>query len=270
MPMVKGLPPIGERPVPDRLKLLPTDDDLARDPVAALASLPTDRDLPTAEGLPMESPWHRNAMMLLIDSLTYHWRERNDFFVGGNMFVYFSPEYVFHKDFRGPDFFVTFNVPRHKERKSWVAWEEDGRLPDVIIELLSPSTAHYDRVVKRDLYLNVMNVDEYFIYDPETRSFEGWRGQIRSRNGVAIKPDKRGRIRSEYLKLTLGTWEGEYLDMPGVWPRFYDDSLAVVPTFAEASAGEVLRLRSKLTETEAELARLRAELAALKKPKPSK
>lgn len=40
----------------------------------------------------METGWHRMQMDLLIESLLYYWRERNDFFVGGNMFLYYSTE----------------------------------------------------------------------------------------------------------------------------------------------------------------------------------
>jgi hypothetical protein len=67
------------------------------------------------------------------------------------MFVYFSQLQVKRNDFRGPDVFVALDVER-KERKSWVAWEEGGRLPDVVIELTSDSTRHVDHVDKKRTY----------------------------------------------------------------------------------------------------------------------
>nr|WP_322505530.1 hypothetical protein [Chroococcidiopsis cubana] len=46
-------------------------------------------------------------------------------------------------------FFVALDVDGSRERQGWVVWEEDGRYPDVIVELLSPSTAKVDRGVKK-------------------------------------------------------------------------------------------------------------------------
>src|SRR5947209_8173003 len=48
--------------------------------------------LPDSDGEPLETPWHLASIHLLLHSLTYSWRHRDDFFVGGNMFVYFSME----------------------------------------------------------------------------------------------------------------------------------------------------------------------------------
>src|SRR5438477_14453 len=111
---------------------------------SALARLPKDGELPYSDGEPMDTAWHRDCMTLLIDSLEYHWRGRKDFFVGGDMFLYFSPDHVFKKDFRGPDFFVVKGVDHDKKRKSYVAWQENSRLPCAIIELGSESTLHVD------------------------------------------------------------------------------------------------------------------------------
>jgi Uma2 family endonuclease len=44
----------------------------------------------------------------------------------------------------------------------------DFPLPSLVIEILSPSTKHRDRGVKRDAYLR-WGIPEYWIVDPETR-----------------------------------------------------------------------------------------------------
>ena len=61
------------------------------------------QELPTEDGLPLESNWHRIEMNLLIDSIHHYWQERRDYFVGGNMFLYFSLEQARNCDYRGPD-----------------------------------------------------------------------------------------------------------------------------------------------------------------------
>ncbi len=63
-------------------------------------------DLIEDDGVPLESSWHRLCLTLLIASVLHHQRDRSDFDVGGNMFIYFSLEQARKRDFRGPDFFV--------------------------------------------------------------------------------------------------------------------------------------------------------------------
>src|SRR5229473_1925921 len=89
----------------------------------AVPDLPPD-NLPESDGVPLESPWHLKSMVLLIESIEWHWRDRDDFFVGGNMFVYFDADPSYYKRFRGPDFFVVKDVERHKPRRKWEAWKE--------------------------------------------------------------------------------------------------------------------------------------------------
>jgi len=88
-------------------------------------------------------------MNLLCDALDRHLAARRpDYFVGGNMFFYFSLLQTRKNDFRGPDVFIALGV-EHRDRKSCVMWEEDGKAPDVIIELTSESTAEEVRQERR-------------------------------------------------------------------------------------------------------------------------
>ncbi len=59
-------------------------------------------DLIFDDGEPLESNRHRIAMNVLIRSLPLGLGEREDYFAGGNMFIYYSSEQVRNKDFRGP------------------------------------------------------------------------------------------------------------------------------------------------------------------------
>ena len=51
----------------------------------------------------METQRHVMQLQLLMDPLRAYWTDRQDVYVGGNMFVYFSLEQVHNQDFRGPD-----------------------------------------------------------------------------------------------------------------------------------------------------------------------
>src|SRR5262249_31659592 len=117
------------------------------------------------DGEPVESPWHWAAIVVLVDSVRAHFHGRTDFFVGGNMLFYASEEQVRHRKFRGPDFFFVDEVDGLKPRAYWAVWEEDGRYPDVIIELISSSSAERDRTTKKRLYERTFRTPEYFCCD---------------------------------------------------------------------------------------------------------
>jgi len=60
-------------------------------------------DLPTEDGVPLETDWHRIEINLPIDSIHTTWRDRADYFTGGNMFIYASFEQVHNRDYCGED-----------------------------------------------------------------------------------------------------------------------------------------------------------------------
>src|SRR5262249_17671389 len=120
-------------------------------------------DLPYDDGEPMESPWHYKSATLLMASYVAACGGRcDDSYVGANMFLYYSMRQVRNQDYKGPDLFIVKNVDGTRSRLSWIVWEEDGRYPDVIFELLSPSTEQEDLGPKKQLYEQVFRTPEYF------------------------------------------------------------------------------------------------------------
>jgi Uma2 family endonuclease len=139
-------------------------------------------------------------MDLLISVTQALLQQRPDGFVSSNMFLYYSLEQARSRNFKGPDYFVVLGVPKG-ERKSWVIWEQ-GKGPGVVIELLSPSTAHYDKTSKKQLCEQIIRVPEYFWFDPfEPRDWAGFR--LMGSHYVPIEPDAEGRLKSEVLGLYL-------------------------------------------------------------------
>jgi len=189
-------------------------------------------DLPSEDGMPMESNWHRIAMNLLIDSVHALRRDRDDYFAGGNMFIYFSLAQVRRKNYRGPDFFVVNNTDGSRKRDSWVVWDENGRYPDVIIELASPSTMTTDLTVKKDLYEQTFHTSDYFCYDPESGGLHGW--HLTNNQYQPLMPNEHGWLWCEALRVWLGDWPGEYQRVDAVWPRFYTADESLVLTLKEA------------------------------------
>jgi Uma2 family endonuclease len=236
--------------------------------VAALAPLPF--ELVYDDGEPLETEWHTWEYPILRDLIREAMAEqgRKDFYAGGNMFVYYSEEQaqrVWEEEakrrpksaFRGPDVFWVGGVDPDRERKVWISWEENGRLPDVIVELLSPKTAENDRTKKREIYQNVFRTAEYFMYDPETQILEGLR--LADRFYTPIRPDAKGRLRSEQLGVSLGVWRGVMKEKEGVWLRLFRRDGTLVPTPEEQAEAERQRAEAERQRAEAERQRAEAE-----------
>jgi Uma2 family endonuclease len=192
---------------------------------------PTEDELPCDDGMPMETQRHALQMQLLIDPLRLIWADRMDAYVGGNMFIYFSLEQVRHQDFRGPDFFAVLGVPK-RERKSWVVWQE-GKGPDVVIELLSESTAAQDKGEKKDIYQDRLRVPEYFWFDPFTAEWAGF--VLRNRGYEPLTEDSQGRLISQCLELALLRWDGVYQDVEARWLRWVTLEGTLLPTPQEVA-----------------------------------
>ena len=189
--------------------------------------LPPVEELVTDDGEPMESERHKKQMDLLIASLELAWAERQDFYVGGNMALYFSPRQIRNNDFRGPDVFVVTETER-RERKAWVLWEEEGRVPDVIIELISPSTEKEDRGPKKETYRR-LRVANYFLFDPFSAKLEGFEFDFRTRRYVRKVPDRQGRLRCEPLGLWLGTHRHRFQGLEAQWLCWFDGAGNFLP-----------------------------------------
>jgi Uma2 family endonuclease len=234
-------------------------------PVACYPVKPPPRgeDLPYSDGVPMESELHVKQANLLASSIELAWEDRTDFYVGTDMFVYFSEVQAKHNDFRGPDVFVVQNTVR-KERRSWVVWEEDGRTPDVVIELTSPSTEHVDRGVKKDIYARVLHTAEYFLYDPFEQRLDGFRLDTSNWKYVPIEPDEQGRLECTQLGLKLGVVHGKYRGVDAGWLRWLDREGRPLPAAEELAHREAQRAEAETQRAEAEARRAEAAHSKLR------
>lgn len=224
------------------------------------------------DGVPLESAWHRDNINLLVNSLKYHWRGRTDFYVGGNMCVYYSLTQAKNREFLGPDVFVVNgDVDGATQRSVWAIWNEENRGLDIAIELLSPSTATHDRTTKKAIFERRLKTPEYFCYEPETKRLEGWR---LNSDWVyqPLEPSSNGMLWSVESQLWLGTWDGEYNQTSSTWLRWFDQDgqLCLLPEESEMlRADEADRRAAEATaradKAEAELQRLRELLAAQKR-----
>jgi len=204
-------------------------------------------DLIFDDGEPLESNRHRIAMNLLIRSLQQAWTDRNDYFVGGNMFIYYSRTQVRNRDFRGPDFFVVLNVDSTQSRQGWVVWDENGRYPDVVVELMSPTTANVDLGLKKEIYAGIFKTRDYFVFDPfNPESLQGWRLDVNFQYQPLV-PNQQGWLWCETLGFWLAMWQGIIDRETASWLRFYDQqgNLVLLPEEAERQRADAQQQRAE-------------------------
>jgi len=229
---------------------------IAPEVVAGVPRLPTQDELPYEDGIPMETARHRSQMNLLIETLQHYWATQGiQGFVGGNMFIYYSLAQVRTQDVRGPDFFAVRDVAGH-ERKSWVVWEE-GKGPDIVIELISESTAAFDRGDKQRIYQNELRVPEYIWYDPLSGEWAGF--GLEDGVYVPLPMDAEERLLCPRLGLALVRWWGTYQAIPARWLRWATLEGALVLTGEERAVIE--QRRAAAAERQAERERQQAEAA---------
>lgn len=134
----------------------------------AMASLParrldTTNGYPTSDGKPIaETDWHRDLMQQLIVVLRRYYVSQRRVYVSGNLLLFY--EQGNRRRHVSPDVFVVKGVENHA-RPNYLLWEE-GRGPQVVVEVTSSSTRDEDLEAKMSLYQDTLKVREYFLFDP--------------------------------------------------------------------------------------------------------
>ncbi|MFN6306270.1 MAG: Uma2 family endonuclease [Microcystis sp.] len=208
---------------------------------------------------PLESDLHLQQITILIGCLERLWQQRTNYYASGNLTIYYNEEQLKKRDFCGPDFFVVLDTEK-RPRKSWVVWGEGGKYPNVIVEILSDSTANIDRNKKKILYQNTFRTPNYFWFDPESLELQGFRliaGQYQ-----AIAANENGYLWSEQLELYLGIFDRKL--------RYFTVDGQLVPTPQEAEleqrqAKEQILLEREQILLEREQERQAKEQAILEK-----
>jgi Uma2 family endonuclease len=223
---------------------------------------------PESDGQPMaESHVHRQLMFDIIPRLEERYAAVPDVYVNGNMFVYFQQQPV-----RAlcPDIFVAFGVSKEM-RPSFLTWVE-GVFPSVVFEFTSTSTAKVDQGEKLETYRDIWKVKEYFLFDPREEYLDPpLQGFRRSRGKFLPIRLVKGQLASKELGITL-EHEGPELILRDA----KTGKRLLNADKKETAAERTKRLRAEAAldraeagrvEADAEIARLKAELDALRKAK---
>jgi len=203
-----------------------------------------------------ETEYHFDDLFMVVQTIRHHFADEANIAVLGNMLLFY--EEGNKRKHVSPDVFVVFEVPKRRQKKkrlNYLVWEE-GKAPQVVIELTSKSTRREDMVTKRDIYRGILKVEEYFLFDPTEDylkpSMQGFR---RSRG--AYKPIEldAGRLLSRRLNAWLER-HGDELRLRDaktneLWPtpeEYQRQRAEQADQRADSLAAEVERLRQQLRE----------------------
>ena len=197
-------------------------------------------EYPTSDGEPMgETDLHRHMMIDLIEALQIHFLPQNDVYASGNLLLLY--EQGKPNSHVSPDVLIATGIPQG-ERENYKIWEE-GKAPDLIIEVTSKSTKIRDVGFKKGLY-EALGVREYLLFDPRNEYLKP-RFQVYRLEGDlyvrVLAPEKTG-----YVSLSTGL---EF--------RVVDNRLRIF----DSPAGNLL-LTPKEYATQARLEATRAEQGA--------
>lgn len=217
---------------------------------------------PSSDGKPMaETDWHRNLMADLIQALKLWYAKNPRVYVSGNVLLFY--EEGNRRKYKSPDVFVVQGIANY-DRPNYLLWQE-GKGPDIVIEITSSSTKREDVEEKFQFYRDILRVKEYFLFDPLGDYLDPPMQGYRLRNGKYQRIRLvDGRLPSQVLRLHLERCDKEM--------RLYDPlSHRRLPTFWEMSLAAKERSRQEAEASrllEAETERLRRELAELHRRTP--
>ncbi|MEQ8465538.1 Uma2 family endonuclease [Coleofasciculus sp. E1-EBD-02] len=227
-----------------------------------LSRLPTSQELPCSDDTPVDNELQNLIPNLLLSILAFIWQDRQDWFLGVDMGIYYLYENK-RQPALVPDGFLSIGVPRRSSesgRLSYVLWEENNIPPILAIEIVSKKY-NDEYGDKKDKYTQ-LGVLYYVIYNPshwqrdEHQPFEVYRleqGEYILQTGEPYWMPEVG--------LGIGRGQGTYVDWTREWLFWYDEQGNLYPQRAEQERqrAEQERQRAEQERQRAEQERQRAE-----------
>ncbi|MBW4469990.1 MAG: Uma2 family endonuclease [Stenomitos rutilans HA7619-LM2] len=201
-----------------------------------LRYLPTDEDLPSSDETPVDNELQNLIPNLLLTILATIWDDRQDWFFGVDMGIYYIPEPPYVPII--PDGFLSLGVERRTRgdqgRLSYLLWRENNIPPILALETVSETyNGEYDTKMAKYIQLGVLY---YIIYNhsrqrPNHEPFEVYRLD----NDRYIKQSGEPFWMPE-VGIAIGRGQGKYAAWEREWLYWFDENGDRYPTPDEQAA----------------------------------
>ncbi|NEP56664.1 MAG: hypothetical protein F6K31_06515 [Symploca sp. SIO2G7] len=215
--------------------------------------LPTSEELPCSDETPVDNELQNLIPNLLLYILAAIWPERQDYFFGVDMAIY----YLYQNELQPaviPECFLSIGVPRcssERGRLSYVLWEENNIPPLLAIEIVSENYKdEYEE--KKEKYTH-LGVKYYLIYNPnywqryQHQPFELYRLE----QGEYVLQTTEPYWIPE-VGLGIGRGRGTHMGWEREWLRWYDQEGNAYPTTEEVFKTQRQRAEQLRQEIEPE------------------
>ncbi|MDE0261784.1 MAG: Uma2 family endonuclease [Bryobacterales bacterium] len=202
-----------------------------------------------------QSTSHGDAVEQAAGALRQHFRERAEVLVAMELRVYYRQGN--NQVWLQPDVQVVHGVGHSPSRSSYLVWEE-GKPPDFVLEVASPSTAARDAQHKVGEYAS-LGVREYWRLDPVgelmASPLEGYVARAGGYDpATAVAVAGRAWLRSEVLGLELrGEWRERGIVLVFRDPRTGEEWASVAERERQAAERELTAAKDALSAKDAEL-----------------
>jgi Uma2 family endonuclease len=228
--------------------------------------LPTAEELPCSDETPVDNQLQNDIPNLLLSLLAFIWAERDDWYFGVDMGVYYNPD----EPAIVPDGFLAVGVKHdtgERGRLSYVLWEEAYTMPLLALEVISEKyNGEYEDKLTDYQTLGILY---YAIYNP----FSGRRGRFKNRGRLEVYclvagkyellASENNRVWLPDLGLALGYEQGEHIAWNREWLYWYDQSGNRYLTAEErAIEAEAIATQERLIAQQERLAKQEAEAIA--------
>ena len=206
-----------------------------------------DDGYPCSDSKTVESTKHDRTASYIASVMRARYRDQADVCVASNLGLFF--ERGNRAALLAPELIIAFNVDGRGDRLSFKVWNE-GRVPDLALELLSVHTWRRDLEVKPSLYRDI-GVREYWTVELLDRLSPPIVGRrLSDGEYVEVATEASGGLHSEILDLDLCMVDGEF--------RFREvDTGATIPDYAELT--DMRRAdEARVAALEADIRRLNA------------
>jgi Uma2 family endonuclease len=218
--------------------------------------LPTAEALPSSDETPVDNQLQNDIPNLLLGLLASIWANRDDWYFGVDMAVYYNPD----ESAVVPDGFLSVGVKHdtgERGRLSYVLWEEQNIMPILSLEVVSEKyNGEYEEKLVDYQTLGILY---YAIYNP----LSGRRGRHKNRRRLEVYqlrgekyellPLEQNRVWLPEIGLALGYEMGEHIAWYREWLYWYDGSGNRYLSASErAMEAEAIAERERLAKQEAE------------------